>query len=150
MVQLIDSDELSLIPGPAVLDEPFYAVQLRVPDPIPIERVAMVLRALPGVREIAPREPKWNDVRYEWESGEFYIRIGMTFFDGTDPAEWAGSPLDVRCLPEHLIAIWDGLREKMPNVWLQDAADSRLYSPRSFVDELASEFGDHVLRPRES
>jgi hypothetical protein len=146
MVQLIDSDELSLIPGPASFDEPFYTIHMRAPGPIPAERIAAILRALPGVREVAPPEPRWNDARFEWRSDDFYIRIGMTFFEETEPPEWAGSPLDIRCLPEHLLSIWEKLREQIPTIWLQDATDLRLYSPRSFVSELATEFGEYVAR----
>jgi len=147
MVQLIDSDELSLMPGPATIEEPFYTVQMRAPNPIPIERIAIILRGLQDIREIGSPGARWNDLRFEWRRGEFYIRIAMTFFEATNPAEWAGSPLDIRCLPEHLLSIWDGLREKVPNIWLQDVTDSRLYSPRSFMEELASEFGEYVVRP---
>jgi hypothetical protein len=147
MVQLIDSDELSLTPGPASFDEPFYTIHMRGPNPIPAERIASALRDLPGVREVSPLEPRCNDARFEWRSGGFYIRIAMTFFEETEPPEWAGSPLDIRCLPEHLLSIWDGLREQIPTIWLQDVTDLRLYSPRSFLNELAAEFGEYVNRP---
>jgi hypothetical protein len=146
MVQLIDSDELSLTPGPLSFDEPFYTIHMRAPDPLPAERIAAILRALPGVRELSPPEPKWNHAVFEWRGGEFHIRIAMTFFEATDPPEWAGSPLDLRCLPEHLLTIWEGVRRELPNVWVQDLSDLRLYSPRSFVDELAPEFGEYVPR----
>jgi hypothetical protein len=149
MVQLIDSDELSLTPGPESFEEPFHTIHMRAPGPIPAERIAAVLRTLPGVREVAPPEPRWNDARFEWRSDDFYIRIGMTFFEATEPPEWAGSPLDIRCLPEHLLLIWEGLRQQIPTIWLQDVTDLRLYSPRSFVNELAAEFGEYVVRRSE-
>jgi hypothetical protein len=146
MVQLIDSDELSLTPGPLHFDEPFYTIHMRAPDPIPAERIARALRALPGVRELSPPEPKWNHAVFEWRRGEFHIRIGMMFFEATDPPEWAGSPLDIRCLPEHLLSIWEALRADIPTIWLQDLSDLRLYSPGSFAKELALEFGEYVSR----
>ena len=59
MVQLIDSDELSLMPVPASFYEPFYTIHMRAPGPIPAERIAAILGALPGVREVAPPEPRW-------------------------------------------------------------------------------------------
>jgi hypothetical protein len=147
MVQLIDSDELSLTPGPATFDEPFFTIHMRAPDAIPAERIANALRAIPGVREVKPPEPKWNDALFEWRKDDFHIRIGMTFFEATDPPEWAGSPLDIRCLPEQLLSIWEALREHLPNIWLQDLSDCRLYTPRSFAKELAPEFGEYVARP---
>ncbi len=121
----------SLIPGPhQIAHPPSNSIDLHDIASYDPGEIADCLLGYPGCRLLHPAEPTWWEWRAEWRVADRFIDLAMTLFDERG-SSWGGSPIDVHCDAEDLMALWASLRERFPAVWLHNE-DCEIHTPHSF------------------
>lgn len=122
-------DDWFFIPGPTE-HPPDSSLDLKELVEYSPGEIAETILSFLGMILQNPGRPSWWDWLARWHLEGESIDVGMSLFE-TEPESWGGSPLLGRCSANHLLFLWESIREKFPAVWLHNN-ECEIHTPNSF------------------
>jgi hypothetical protein len=127
--------DMFFISGPDYLPEPYTSVMVDSIIEYQTTDIASTISQLPNT--VALREGKFESV-WRWQREDRHIEISVDEDNTDQEGVWLASTLDVTCSFSDLLSFWVKFAESHPAIYLH-APSCRMYSPCSFLEEVAME-----------